>query len=250
MLKTRIIPTLLWKGFTLVKDKQFRSERRINNIIPTIKVFDSREVDELIIVDILATQENRSPDIQNIKDFSKECFMPLTIGGGIKSLKDISQLLNNGADKVSINSSAYINPQLINNAVKTFGSQCIVVSIDVKKEKGEYWCYSHSGKKNTGKTILEWISIISYAGVGEILLTSIDHDGMMQGYDLKLISLVSKIIKIPIIAQGGCGSYEDMYKALIKGANAVSASSIFEFTEQTPLEAKKYLKKKGLSVRR
>ncbi len=251
MLKTRIIPTLLWKNYTLVKGIGFDSWRRVGTIIPAIKVYNTRQVDELIIVDIEASKENREPDYLTVSEFSAECFMPLTVGGGITQLAHIRNLLMAGADKISINSAAYTNPDLIQESANTFGSQCIVVSIDVRKEHGKYICYSHSGTKNTGKEVVQWAKELENLGAGEILITSIENDGTMQGYDIELIKKVSDTVKIPVIAQGGAGSYDDMYQAINHGhAQAVSAASIFHFTESTPLEAKKYLASKGIAVRK
>lgn len=249
MLKVRIIPTLLWKNFTLVKGQGFDSWRRVGTLIPSIKVYNTRQVDELIIVDILASEENRDPDYSTINDFSKECFMPLTVGGGVKKVEHIRQLLRAGADKVAINSSAFTNPEIIREGAKSFGSQCIVVSVDVRKRDGGYECFSFGGKKPTGIKLKDWVKKVEDLGAGEILLTSIERDGHMNGYDLELISEVSELVQIPVIAQGGCGSYEDMYQAIRHGAQAVSAASIFHFTEQTPLQAKKYLSQKGIPVR-
>ena len=245
MLKTRIIPTLLWKDKTLVKGQKFDSWRTVATPMPAIKVYNTRQVDELIIMDITATKENRPPDYNSVKDFSLECFMPLTVGGGISDIEHIRGLLNSGADKVAINSAAYNDISLISKGAEKYGSQCIVVSIDAMN--GE--CYSNCGIQPTGKKAEDWAREVEKAGAGEILLTSIPDDGMMHGYDLELIKKVSSAVSIPVIAQGGCGNYEDMYKALGAGAQAVSAASIFHFTEQTPMEAKKYLSAKGIKVR-
>ena len=250
MLKVRIIPTLLVKDFTLVKGIGFDSWRRVGTTIPAIKVYNTRQVDEMIVVDILASKNNAEPDYKAVEDFSEECFMPLTVGGGIKSIEHVRNLLQSGADKISINSAALENPSIISEIANMFGSQAVVVSIDVKKHNDEYLCYSHSGSKATNKNAVNWAREAEKLGAGEILITSIDKDGTMQGYDLELIQQISSNASIPVIAQGGCGSYEDMYQAIKHGANAVSAASIFHFTEQTPLEAKKYLKNKGIAVRK
>lgn len=249
MLKTRIIPTLLWKGPILVKDIGFKSERVVGTIIPSVKVYNTRQVDELMVLDITASNNNREPDYQTVEEFSGECFMPLTVGGGIKNSNHVHKLLKSGADKVAVNSAALENPQMISEIANIFGNQVLVVSIDAKKHDGEYFCYSHSGTKRTAKKAEDWAMEAAKLGAGEILITSIERDGTMQGYDLELIEKVAKLVSIPVIAQGGCGDYEDMYKALKSGANAVSAASIFHFTEQTPLEAKKYLKNKGIPTR-
>jgi cyclase len=241
---------LLWKERTLVKGKQFDSWRTVTTPLPAIKVYNLRQVDELIIVDILATKENREPDYLSVKDFSRECFMPLTVGGGITKLEQIRQLLQAGADKVAINSAAYRDIGLLKQGADKFGSQCIVVSIDAIKEGNEHICYSHCGKQSTGIKVEDWAQQVEKAGAGEILLTSVANDGMMGGYDIELIKKVTGVVSIPVIAQGGCGNYEHMFEAITAGgAQAVSAASIFHFTEQTPMEAKKYLREKCIPVR-
>lgn len=250
MLKTRIIPTLLWKNVGLVKGIGFDSWRRVGTILPAIKVYNTRQVDELIIVDITATTEGRTPDYDEINDFSSECFVPLTVGGGIKNIETVKNLLRAGADKVVINSAAFDTPDLITQIANTFGSQCVVVSIDAKKTENYYECFSHSGTTPTGKEVGEWAKTVESYGAGEIIVTSIENDGTMNGYDIELIKTVSKNVKIPVIASGGAGNYEDMFKAISEGhASAVAAASIFHYTQQTPLEAKKYLSSKGVPVR-
>ncbi len=250
MLKTRIIPTLLWKNYTLVKGKKFDSWRRVSTIIPAIKVYNTRQVDELIIVDIMATLENREPDYVTVNDFSKECFMPLTVGGGVSKVDHVKKLLRAGADKVTINSSAFEDINIISESADKFGRQCIVASVDVKKINDDYICFKSSGTVQTEWKVQDWAKKLEENGAGELLLTSIDRDGTMEGYDTDLLKRVTSVVNIPVIAQGGCGNYEHMFEALDTGkAHAVSAASIFHFTEQTPLEAKKYLKNKDINVR-
>lgn len=251
MLKTRIIPTLLWKNVGLVKGVGFDSWRRVGSLLPAIRVYNTRQVDELILVDITATREKKCPDFETIEGIAGECFVPLTVGGGIKKVEEIKKLLRAGADKVAINSAAYDHPQIITEGAKLFGTQCIVASIDAKKNhKGEYICYSHAGQKNRSVKVAQWAQELEKLGAGEILITSIEKDGTMKGYDLNLIKAVTDVVSIPVIASGGAGSYEDMYQAINKGkASAVAAASIFHFTEQTPLEAKQYLAAKKIPVR-
>ena len=249
MLKKRIIPTLLWKDVGLVKGIAFDSWRRIGTILPAIKVYNTRDVDELIIVDISATQQNRDLDYGEIRDFAKECFVPLTIGGGINSIVQIKNLLRSGADKIAINTAAYKTPDIIKISSEEFGTQCIVVSIDVKKIQDTYMCYSHSGTQNTGRNLLEWVQELEHLGAGEVLITSIDCDGTMQGYDYDLIKLIYNTVKIPIICSGGAGNYQHMLEAFQAGADAVAAASIFHFTQRTPLEAKQYLYTNGIPIR-
>jgi cyclase len=251
MLKVRIMPTLLYKNFGLVKGVSFDSQRRVGSVMQSIKVYNMRQVDELVFLDITATNENRTPDFQLIDEIADECFMPLTVGGGIKNIEDIRNLLKVGADKVAINSSAIINPDLVRLASNEFGAQCVVVSIDAKKRAdGIYEVFTHSGTQATGKTPLQIAQNAESLGAGEILLTSIDRDGTMIGYDLELIKSVSQFLSIPVIASGGAGNYQHLFDALIQGkADAVAAASIFHFTHQTPLEAKRFLKAKGINVR-
>jgi cyclase len=242
---------MLWKDSTLVKGQAFNSDRIIGTVLPTLRVYNRRQVDELMVMDISATNNERRPDFASVIDFADECFVPLTIGGGIKTIEDIRELLNAGADKVAINSEAYENQSFIRQAAEKFGSQCIVVSIDAKKNAdGIYECYSHCGKKSQNIQPHVWAKKMQDLGAGEILITSIPHDGIMSGYDLELIKLVSNAVSIPVIASGGASKYEDFYQAIsAANASAVAAASIFHFTEQTPLEAKQYLAEKGISVR-
>ncbi len=250
-LKTRVIPTLLWKDVGVVKGKGFDSWRRVGSVIPAVRVYNTRQVDELILVDIEASKNGDQPDFETIKDFSNECFFPFTVGGGIQSTEHIKKMLRAGADKVSINTGAVSNPQLISDGARLFGAQCIVVSIDVKKVGNDYHVFTHSGTKDSGRTPEAWAVQAESRGAGEILLTSIPHDGEMNGYDIDLIKKVSAAVTIPVIASGGAGNYEDMYQAISEGgATAVAAASIFHFTEQTPLEAKEYLAAKGIPTRK
>ena len=250
MLKVRVIPTLLYKSVGLVKGIGFDSWRRVDTVLPAIKVYNMREVDELILMDIEATNEGKEPDYDSIRDFSKECFIPFCVGGGIRSTDQIRELLRVGADKVSINTAAYENPGLITKGAALFGSQCIVVSIDCKKIDGEYHCFSHSGKKDTGYLLKDWLKKAEELGAGEILLTSVELDGTMQGYDLEMIRIASETVGIPVIASGGAGCYEDLFQAVDAGkASAVAAASIWHFTEQTPKEAKEYMHERGIDVR-
>ncbi len=251
MLKVRVIPTLLWKGAGLVKGVGFDSWRRVGTVLPAVKVYNMREVDELIVVDITATAEERQPDYESIQEFAYESFVPLTMGGGVRSINDIRSLLRCGADKVAINTAAYADPSIITKAADVFGSQCVVVSIDAKRQSDErHQCYSHCGSKPTGLEVVQWAQKVEELGAGEILITSIERDGTMEGYDLDLISKVSTAVNIPVIASGGAGTYEHFYQALTQGkAQAVAAASLYHFTEQTPLQAKLYLKSKGIHVR-
>ena len=252
MLKVRIIPTLLWKNFGLVKGVGFNSWRRVGPVLPAIKLYNTRDVDELVLVNILATQESSAPDSESVHEFADECFVPLTVGGGITTLDQIQGLLRAGADKVIINTAAHTDPSLIENAARRFGSQCIVASVDARYENdGSHLCYSHSGTAVTKRRPSTWAKELENRGAGEILITSIDRDGSMQGYDLDLIEQVTGIVNVPVIASGGAGNYEHMRKAIQDaGASAVAAASMFHFTAQTPAEAKTFLSKSGIPVRK
>jgi imidazole glycerol-phosphate synthase subunit HisF len=247
-----VIPTMLWKGLGLVKGVQFDSWRRTGSVMQTIKVYNSRDVDELLFVDIAATVEGHQPDADAIADFSDECSVPLTVGGGITNLQQIVALLRSGADKVSINSAFYQTPSLIGDSAARLGAQCIVASIDAKRHSdGTYSCFSHSGTIDTRRDPVEWAREVADRGAGEILLTSIDRDGTMQGYDLALIEHVASSVTIPVIASGGAGGYQHLVDAVKKaGASAVAAASIFHFTELTPAGAKQALHEAGVPVRR
>jgi len=251
MLKVRVIPTLLWKEFGLVKGTGFDSWRRVGPVLPAVKVYNSRDVDELVLVDIVATQNDALPDHDSINDFAAECFVPLTVGGGVRDLDHMLSLLHAGADKIAINSEAYANPGLIDAAAGRFGAQCVVASIDVsKRADGHYLCLSHSGTVQTNKDPVAWAKELADRGAGEILLTSVERDGTMQGYDLELISQVAHAVDIPVIASGGAGNYQHMIEAVRAGASAVAAASIFHFTELTPAGAKEAMSAAGIPVRK
>lgn len=251
MTKKRIIPTLLLSDFGLVKGVKFDSWRRTGSALQAIKVYNLREVDEIALLDIKATEQGRPPDYTFIDDLADECFMPMTVGGGVASVDDVARLLAVGADKVSINTAALETPGLVEEAAAKFGSQCIVVSIDVMRhEDGRLEVFTHSGKQPTGRDPVEWARQAEDAGAGEILLTSIDRDGTMSGYDIDLTRKVAREAGIPVIASGGAGSYAHMAEVLLEtDASAAAAASIFHFTELTPREAKIYLREKGVNVR-
>jgi len=251
MLKVRVIPTLLLKGYGLVKGVSFNSWRRVGPVLPALKVYNSRDVDELVLVDITATLEEREPDHDSIADLSDECSVPFTVGGGITDVQQIVGLLRAGADKISLNSAALADPALVERAARHFGAQCVVASVDVKLADGRYTVCGHSGTRDTGRDPVQWSRELADRGAGEILLTSVDRDGTMTGYDLPLIQSVSAAVDIPVIASGGAGNYQHMIEAVQQGgAAAVAAASIFHFTEQTPAEAKDALAAAGIPVRR
>lgn len=251
MLKVRVIPTLLWKDLGLVKGIAFDSWRRVGPVLPAIKVYNARDVDELILVDITASRESATPDYESVSEFASECFVPLTVGGGINSIDHIQRLLRAGADKICINTAAYGNPRLIDEASTRFGAQCVVVSVDVRRvEDDRYLCFSHAGTIATDKEPVAWVKEMQDRGAGEILITSVERDGSMQGYDLGLIEQIARNVSIPVIASGGAGNYEHFRQAIEEGgAAAVAAASMFHFTEQTPADAKNYLNAAGIPVR-
>jgi cyclase len=250
MLKVRVMPTLLFRDVGLVKGIRFDSWRRVGTVMQSVKVYNMREVDELVFLDITATRESRPPDFETVDDIADECFMPLTVGGGVRNLDDVRRLLQVGADKISMNTAAVESPELIGEAAATFGSQCVVVSIDGRRDaEGAYEAWVRSATAPAHRDPVALAHEVEGLGAGEILLTSIDRDGTLEGYDLELIGAVASAVSVPVIASGGAGSYEHMAEAIGAGASAVAAASMFHFTEQTPLEAKRYLRERGIPVR-
>jgi cyclase len=251
MLKVRVIPTLLWKQFGLVKGVSFDSWRRVGPVLPAVKVYNQREVDELVLVDIVAHLSTEDPDFESIDEFGHDCFVPLTVGGGITRIDQVQKLLRAGADKVSLNTITYTHPELVTQIAMRHGAQCVVASIDVRTNTdGSWMCFSSAGKKATGREVHSWARELEDRGAGEILITSIDRDGTFQGYDLALIEAVVRAVKIPVIASGGAGNYQHMVDAVTQsGASAVAAASMFHYTEQTPAGAKAALAAAGVPVR-
>ncbi|HVZ01632.1 MAG TPA: imidazole glycerol phosphate synthase cyclase subunit [Dongiaceae bacterium] len=249
--KTRVMPTLLFRDVGLVKGVRFDSWRRTGSALQAIKVYNMREVDELVFLDIRATPDGRAPDFAQIDELADECFMPMTVGGGVRNVDHVGRMLAVGADKVALNTAALERPKLIDDAARQYGSQCIVISIDVLRHPdGKVEVISKCGTERTGRDPVEWAREVEAAGAGEILLTSVDRDGTFEGYDVPLTRAVAEAVKIPVIASGGCGNYAHMAAVLRDGkATAVAAASIFHFTEQTPREAKLYLKQQGFNVR-
>ncbi len=247
MLKVRIIPCLTIKDLKLVKSVQFKNYRNIGNYIAAAKVFNARDVDEMIFLDLDAS--SKGLNISLLGHITKECFMPLTIGGGIKTLSDIAAVLKIGADKISINRKAFEDPDFIRKASRKYGNQCIVVSIDVKKTKRGFEVFINNGKDSTGLSPLKWARQVENLGAGEILLTSIDNDGKMKGYDLKLVKSICREVEIPVIANGGAGHLSDFVKVIKSGASAAAASSIFQYTQITPNGIKAHLRENGIEAR-
>jgi len=246
MLKVRVIPTLLHKSFGLVKGVRFDSQRAVGSPMQAIKVYNLRNVDELVFLDVTATVEGRRPDLELIDELADECFMPLAVGGGISSVDDVRALLGVGADKVVIGTAALRTPDVVRESADRFGSQCIIVSVDTRN--GEV-C-TKSGRVPTGRDPVDVAVAVEELGAGEILLQSIEDDGVMNGYDLETVARVCAAVSVPVIASGGAGTFAHMADALrIGGASAVAAASMFHFTEQTPMEAKHYLAEQGFAVR-
>ena len=247
MLKTRIIPILTFNGFALVKTKQFNNPRMVGNPVQSARVYNSRAVDELMFIDIFATKQNRKINLKIVKDVIKECFMPVGIGGGVNTLDDINDLLRVGADKVIIKQVAFSNPNFIKAAANFFGSQCICISIDVKKNNNEYFIFNENGENFK---MIDFIKIVQDLGVGEIILNNVDCDGMMNGFDINLYNIASLIANVPIVYVGGGGNldhYEELFTKT--NCNAVGSASIFHFTQYTPLDIKNRLYKIGKPVR-
>lgn len=244
MLAKRIIPTLLCRGRTLVKGQKFDSWRSVGVAEQAVRIHQAREVDELCLLDIAATSEKRGPDLKLVEQLAATCFMPLSVGGGVRTVQDVRDLLNAGADKVVVGTAAYRDPHAVMKMAETVGSQAIVVAIDCRGDA----VYVESGKTATKTTPLRFARLAAFCGAGELLLTSIDREGTMQGYDLDLIRQVSAV-DIPVIANGGAGTYEHMQQAIEAGADAVAAGALFQFTDCTPSGASRYLGERGIEVR-
>jgi cyclase len=251
MLKNRVLPLVLLTGYNVVKSIHFSTYRTLGNPITICRIYESRGVDELVLLDIRATLEKRGPSLDIIRDISGECFMPLTIGGGITSVEQVRNILRAGADKVAVNSEAVANPRLIAEIAQEFGSQCCVVSIDAKQVgEGQYEVYTHGGTQPTGKSPAEWAREAEALGAGEILLNSIDRDGAMQGYDIELLKSVTSVVSLPVVAAGGAGQPQHFSQAFQEAhVSAVAAASIYHFTGFTPMEVKRELASCGIAVR-
>ena len=250
MLKTRIIPCLDVNNGRVVKGINFVDLVDAGDPVEQAMIYDAAGADELCFLDITASHENRSTIVEVVAKTAEKCFMPLTVGGGVRTVEDVRTLLIAGADKVSINTAAIKNPQLINDAASKFGSQCIVVAIDAKRVNKSYRIFTHGGRKETGISAIEWAKNAEASGAGEILLTSMDRDGTKMGFDLELTRSVSDAVSIPLIASGGVGTLDHLAEGATKGhASAVLAASIFHFGLYNISEAKAYMEKVGVAVR-
>jgi cyclase len=250
MLKNRIIPCLDVKNGRVVKGINFVDLKDAGDPVEQAKIYSDGGADEICFLDITASNENRDTIYDVVERTSKKCFVPLTVGGGIKNVDDISKLLNCGADKVSINTAAVQNSEVIVESSRKFGSQCIVVAIDAKKNNNKWEIFTHGGRNKTGVDAIEFAKKMEDSGAGELLVTSMDRDGTQIGYDIELMSNISSKINIPIIASGGVGNLDHLVDGIkIGNASAVLAASIFHYGTYSIMQAKEYLDLKGIPVR-
>ena len=250
MLKNRIIPCLDVKNGRVVKGINFVDLKDAGDPVEQAKIYSDGGADEICFLDITASNENRDTIYEVVERTSKKCFVPLTVGGGIRSIEDINKLLNSGADKVSINTAAVNNPKLVNQSSKKFGSQCIVIAIDAKKKDDKWKVFTHGGRNETDIDAIEYAKQMEDSGAGELLVTSMDRDGTQIGYDIDLMKNISSEVNIPLIASGGVGNLDHLVEGIKLGkANAVLAASIFHYGKHSVLEAKQYLESKGIPVR-
>ena len=249
MLKNRIIPCLDVKNGRVVKGINFVDLKDAGDPVEQAKIYSDGGADEICFLDITASNENRETIYEVVEKTSKKCFVPLTVGGGVRNIEDINKLLNCGADKVSINTAAVLNPEVVVESSKKFGSQCIVVAIDAKKN-GDIWeIFTHGGRNKTGINALEFAKKMEKKGAGELLVTSMDKDGTQSGYDNELMKNISSSVNIPVIASGGVGTLDHLVDGINSGANAVLAASIFHYGTFSIEEAKQYLASKNIPVR-
>ena len=250
MLKNRIIPCLDVKNGRVVKGINFVDLQDAGDPVEQAKIYSDGGADEICFLDITASNENRDTIYEVVKETSKKCFVPLTVGGGVRNVEDINKLLNCGADKVSINTAAVQDANVVVESSKKFGSQCIVVAIDAKKNGDKWDVYTHGGRNNSGLDALEFAKKMEDSGAGELLVTSMDRDGTQMGYDIDLMKKISKKVNIPLIASGGVGNLDHMVEGIKEGnASAVLAASIFHYGTHSVKEAKDYLNSKGVPVR-
>lgn len=251
MLAKRIIPCLDVRDGKVVKGVNFVGIREVGDPVECAMEYDRQGADEICFLDITATHEGRRTMVDVVKKAAKHVFIPLTVGGGIGSVEDFREILRAGADKVSVNSAAVKNPELISQAAEIFGSQCVVVAIDAKRdEKGQFHVVIHGGRKDTGLDVVEWAKKCQELGAGEILLTSMDTDGCKRGFDLELLQAVCSVVNIPVIASGGCGKLEHFSQVFEEtGADAALAASLFHFRELTVQEVKEHMAERNIPVR-
>ncbi len=249
MLTKRIIPCLDVHAGRVVKGINFVDIRDAGDPVDMAKAFNKAGADELVFLDITASADGRSIMKEVVEKTAEQIFIPLTVGGGIRTLEDFREILRCGADKISVNSAALKNPSFINEAAERFGSQCVVCAIDVKRRTDGWDVYLNGGRVNTGRDALEWAAEAENRGAGEILLTSMDTDGTKDGYDLEVTKAVSGLVKIPVIASGGAGKFEHFKQVLSAGADAVLVASLFHYGEYTVGDVKQYFKRENIPVR-
>lgn len=244
MLAYRIIPTILKSGSQLIKGQGFQ-DRVVGHALQAARIHGRRQVDELMLIDVSATPSGSEPDYEAVEELTREVFIPITVAGGISKFEHVNNLLRAGADKVAICTAALERPSFIAELADHFGSQAIVAAIDVSGRNP----WSRRGTHRWDMSVVTWAKECERRGAGEILLTDIDRDGKMCGYNIELIQEVSQAVSIPVIASGGCSSYEDMHKAIQAGASAVASGAMFQFLDNTPLGAARYLQEQGMEVR-
>jgi cyclase len=250
MFAKRIIPCLDVKDGRVVKGVQFEQLRDAGSILEQAKFYNSELADELVFLDISASLESRRTTLEEVRKVSEQVFIPLTVGGGIRTEADAREAFLHGADKVSLNTAAVKTPELITALAERYGSQAVVVAIDIKRVDGRYEVFTHSGRTPTGLDALDWARNVTQLGAGEILLTSMDKDGTQSGYDLESLRLISTSVSVPVIASGGAGNLQHLYEAFSEGkADAALAASMFHYRQYSITEAKQYLAHKGISVR-
>ncbi|HVQ21124.1 MAG TPA: imidazole glycerol phosphate synthase subunit HisF [Terrimicrobiaceae bacterium] len=251
MLAKRIIPCLDVKSGRVVKGTKFLDLRDAGDPVECAKLYDDQGADELVFLDITASSDDRAIMVDVVARTAEQCFMPLTVGGGIRTVEDFRTMLLAGADKVSVNTAAIKNPGLVSAAAENFGSQCVVVAIDAKRDQPGHWrVYTHGGRNPTDRDAVAWAREVGRLGAGEILLTSMDADGTCGGYDIDLTAAVSKAVEIPVIASGGAGELRHLAEVLTRGdADAVLAASIFHFGSYTIAQTKQFLRQQGIQVR-
>ena len=249
MLKNRIIPCLDVKNGRVVKGINFVDLKDAGDPVEQAKIYSDGGADEICFLDITASNENRDTIYGVVEKTSKKCFVPLTVGGGVRSIDDINKLLNCGADKVSINTAAVQNAKVVEDSSRKFGSQCIVVAIDAKRKDDGWEIFTHGGRNPTGINALEFAFKMEKCGAGELLVTSMDKDGTQSGYDIELMQNISSMVNIPVIASGGVGTLDHLVDGIKSGASAVLAASIFHYGTYSVNEAKQYLASKDIPVR-
>jgi len=249
-LKKRLIPSLLLRDGRCVKGRRFADFSDTGNPVTAARVYDAQGADELMFLDIAASAEARATTLQIVSDVAEQCFMPLAVGGGVRDVADFRRLLQAGADKVTVNTAAVERPELLREAAQRFGNQCVVLSADCRAVDGRYEVFTYGASTATGLDPVEWVQRAVELGAGEVLITSIDREGTMEGYDLELTRRVADAVTVPVIAHGGCGTLEHLVQAIDEGhADAVSCAAMLHFTDQSVIKARAHMKTYGVDVR-